>query len=115
MRTTRLASPGPDRICSAARSERTAARNVVGGASCAAAHRRIACPTALLAPVITTFISVPQNQFEARSSLDTTRKTLMYEVRGMICSGYFVALFRITAALTSGSVQYNNVRSDNIS
>src|SRR2546428_11855156 len=113
MRTLRWASLSPDRICSAARSERTAARNVVGGASCAAAHRRIACPTALLAPVITAFICVLQNQFEARSSLDTTRKTLMYEVAGMICSGYFVVLFRITAALSSGSVTYTNVRSNN--
>src|SRR5260370_42263729 len=113
MRTRGWAPPRPDGICSAARSDQPAARNVVDGASCAAAHRRIACPTALLAPVITTFISILQNQIEARSSLDTTRKTLMYEVGGMICSGYFVALFRITAPLSSGSVTYTNVRSNN--
>ena len=59
-----LGSPSSDRISSAARSERTAATNVMCPA-CSDAHRRMACPVALFAPVITILIE----RLELRSSI----------------------------------------------
>src|SRR5580704_9589539 len=57
-------SPARCRISSAARSERTAATQVTGASGCAVIHRRMAWPTALLAPVITTFIRrIPSQLF----------------------------------------------------
>src|ERR1700685_878210 len=53
---TLLPSPSRGRISSAARSERTAATRAFGATPASAAHRSIAWPEALLAPVMTILI-----------------------------------------------------------
>src|ERR1700733_5596899 len=55
-----LPLPSRGRISSAARSERTAATRTFGATPASAAHRNIAWPEALLAPVMTIFMDSNQ-------------------------------------------------------